>query len=186
MEQLIKSGMFNKKVGALVAMDHDQGSMFAGRSFEHTQSTAVDGFDTANVLAYLIGGRDSAVRIVLNFDYYCSGIAFLEMFEDDGEAENFNVEPGDAVVPVNQDRNADTVSTLTANLWSAPTITAAVDDVRGYNVWVGGGPGSDRINPSRKIILKQNTNYLLRLTSFANNSEGSLIINWDEYPILDN
>lgn len=184
MKQLVGSLIFQKKANSLVSMDFTQSRLVEGYSYEHTQSSDYDDFDENDVLAYHITVPDVTTRVFIAFGIAVSGTCFFEAFEDKGVEAEFDVSGGDTIAPVITNRNKSRASVLATAITVAPTITAADVAARGYSRWCGPGYSMPLVNPSRWLILKQDTQYLFRLTSRSNNNEGTLIINWDEYPSM--
>ena len=109
----------------------------------------------------------------LVFDAYSSEGSTLEVYEG-----ATGVVGGTSITPRNNNRNSLTASTMT--LVKDPASIAG-DGARAAGYLVGGtrAPGSE--SRDREIILKQNTTYLLRITSLANSNDISWCAEWYEH-----
>jgi len=106
--------------------------------------------------------------------------AYWELFENTGVIGEFNVSGGVAAVPINRNRNSSNTSTLT--ITTSPTITAATAAALIATGAIGWASSGEEL---QGYLLKQNTKYLVRATSYSDNNEGSLSISWDERTLLE-
>jgi len=172
--QLIKAfGSFGDK--ALVTISHAHNQLHQANLFTAYQRTAVDALDIAAPLTFWFIPATYNPHVIVRANLGAQG--YLEIFEDDGNAAHFNVSAGNAFVPVNRNR-VSTQASLMA-LRTGVTVTQATADVLIYaetmaNL-IGGG-----IEHEHEFILKAGTEYLFRLSTYADNNEGSLILNWYE------
>jgi len=148
-----------------------------GRAHVLTITSAVDGLDTTAPLTLLLQTPDSDKFIYMDVVATASGDALLEMFEDDGDTNHFNVSGGTTVTPRNRNRNFDDDSDMIIK--KDVTINAATDDVKLFSMRLGSKKcgGSTALTDG---VLKRNTKYLIRLSTVADNNEGTLGINWYE------
>ena len=153
-------------------------AVLLGNSYMVSQNSAIDALDIAAPLTYHVTTPDTLYQAHLEAAVSVGAAAIIEVFEDDGNAAHFDVSAGDAVIPINRNRNSANVSAFTVA--SGVTVTQATADVLIYSRRVGGVLGSSGNFPEDGIILKLNTQYLIRVLSDADNNEGSLGLTWHE------
>jgi len=158
-------------------MDHE---VHAGDAFTVSQRSAIDAFDIASPLSFYIITPNTAKHAHLTLYGEANLPAYWEFFEDTDVIGEFNVSGGSAITPVNRNRNSDITSTLT--ITTGPTITAATAAARIATESTGkAGGGVEGLG----FILKKNTKYLARATSYQDNNEGSLRMKWHEHTDLE-
>jgi len=170
----------NPATFALITMTSLQHALFEGNSYTLTQRTAANAFDIAAPISFLITTPDTLVRSLLLVQGDADLTAYWELFEDTGVLAEFNVTGGVAATPINRDRNSSNSSVLTVA--TAPTITAATAAALIATESIGWASSGEEL---QGYILKQNTKYLARATSYADNNEGSFSLTWYEYTALE-
>jgi hypothetical protein len=96
----------------------------------------------------------------------------LEVYEG-----STDVVGGTSVTPINNNRN----STNTSSLTIVKDPTSITDGTRIAGFLAGANRQSGFNNREREVILKQNTTYLFRFTSLANNNAVSFCGEWYEH-----
>ena len=170
----LKSYLAEITTSSLKVTPFNKSKIHEGNSFELTQFTALDAFDIAAPLTFEVTTpNDSLLRFYLLVDAASAQQSFLEVFEDDGDITHFNVTGGVITIPWNRNRGSDRLTTCVVR--TGLTVTAATADVRIFGRLVGGVVGGDYfINAQNEFILRANTSYLIRLTSFLDDNEGSV------------
>ena len=147
-----------------------------GSAYVISQRTAVNEFDIAAPMTFYITTPDTTKWPHLTITGEANTAAYWELFEDNGNTDNFNVTGGDSVTAMNRNRNSSKTSGLT--ITTGATVTQATSDVLIETEALGKSGGSGE---RHEFILKQNTKYLVRSTSYADNNEGSFTIDWYEH-----
>lgn len=126
---------------------------------------------SSEIINFVMTTPNTATRIHFYFNIFSSLGATLELFEG-------TVATGGAsIAPRNNERNSDNESTVT--LVKDPTITN--DGVRASGFLVGANREAGMIDRDREFVLKQNTSYLVRITSLANSNGISWDAEWYEH-----
>ncbi len=150
-----------------------------GKAFKVFQSLGTDAFDIVTPMTYHVTTPNTAEWAHLVWIAGSTSESLLEIFQDNGNASHFDVSAGDAVTPKNRNHNSDNASGLT--IASGVTITQATADVRIHSEYIGSKKSEGAGREDRfEDVLKQNTEYLFKLTSVADNNEGSLGLDWYE------
>jgi len=163
------------KSGAQVLID------FAHHAVHHGFLFTVSDFDTDIDIAapkyWLFRTPNTNKRIHIIFDVGVSGGVQVDLYESPTITAD-----GTAITPFNNDFNRNDVSVLL--VFKDPTVTA--DGTLKTSTRIGAsGPGnSDKVGgnlrPGSEYILKQNTNYILKITSDANDTKATMIAEYYE------
>lgn len=165
---------------ALVIITHLHHEIHGGNAYRVFQSVGTDAFDIAAPLTYHVTTPNTTKWPHIVWRAASTTESLLEIFQDNGNAAHFDVSAGDAVTPKNRNHNSANTSGLTVA--SGVTITQATVDVLIYSEYVGSKKSEGADTGGRfEDVLKQNTEYLFRLTSVADNNEGSLGLDWYEH-----
>lgn len=163
--------------GALVVIEYEHFQIHKGNSFVAFQRTTLDGLDIASPLSFWFIPAISTYNPHVTVKVNVGAQAILEIFEDDGDPNHFDVTNGSAFIPVNRNRTSTKAST--AFVITGPTITQATADCLIYAETLGNLIGGE-YSREHEFIFKYGTSYLIRLSTFADNNEGSLVLNWYE------
>ena len=164
---------------ALVVISCLHHKIHEGKAYKTFQSLGTDAFDIATPMTYHVTTPNTAEWAHLVWIAGSTSESLLEIFQDNGNAAHFDVSAGDAVTPKNRNHNSDNASGLTVA--SGVTITQATADVLIHSEYIGSKKSEGAGREDRfEDVLKQNTEYLFRLTSVADNNEGSLGLDWYE------
>jgi len=164
---------------ALVVISYLHDKIHEGKAYKTFQSLGTDAFDIAAPITYHVTTPDTAEWAHLVWTAGSTSESLLEIFKDNGNASHFDVSAGDAVTPQNRNHNFPNESSLT--IASGVTITQATSDVLIHSEYIGSKKSEGAGREDRfEDVLKQNTEYLFRLTSVADNNEGSLGLDWYE------
>jgi len=157
----------------LQAIDHAHHKAHEGAHFFYTDSVAIDSGVSQD---YLITAPDTAKWSHLGFEFDGTAITSLVLYEGadrDGTALQ---------VIVNNNRNSATAATTTVYKGTSGGTT---DGTAIYRHAGGTATSAERngINEGsgQEIILKQNTKYLLRITSGTNGNLTNLRLEWYEH-----
>ena len=164
---------------AITTIEYEHHEIHGGRGYSLSQSTATDALDIAAPLTVWIITPNSTRWAHMTWELSVSAMALFSIFEDDGNASNFDISGGDAGVAMNANRNSTNTSVLT--LATGVTVTKAETGALIYSEYLGGFKQSGTASRRHEMILKQNTEYLFRLTSIADNNEGSMNLDWYEH-----
>ena len=151
----------------------------AGRAFNVCQATAMDALDIATPMTYHIVTGSNGVVIHIVTDVAVSLNATFEIFKDDGNAAHFDISGGTIETPVNRSGQSDNVA-QNITIKSGVTITHATVDARVAVRRIGSAFFGDSMTESKAIILSDSSEYLFKVTSDADDNEGSLILDWYE------
>lgn len=162
---------------ALVVMSYLHYKIHEGKAYKTFQSLGTDAFDIATPMTYHVTTPNTAEWAHLVWIAGSTTESLLEIFKDDGNALHFDVSAGNAVTPQNRNHNFPNASGLTVA--SGVTITQATADVLIHSEYIGSKKSEGAGREDRfEDVLKQNTEYLFKLTSVADNNEGSLGLDW--------
>jgi len=164
---------------ALTTISYAHHEIHGGSGFSLAQSTAEDALDIAAPLTVWIITPNTTKWAHMTWELSVATMALFEIFEDNGNAAHFDISGGSAGSALNANRNSTKSSGLT--LATGVTITAATADVLIYSTYLGGFKQAGTSSKRHEVILKQNTEYLFKLTSIADNNEGSLVLDWYEH-----
>lgn len=163
--------------GALNSISYEHHQIHQGNSFVAFQRTALDGLDIASPLTFwfvpIIGQDNPHVLVKANL----GAQGYLEIFEDDGDNDHFNVSGADAFTPINRNRLSSNVSNV--NVFTGVTVTQATAECLIYAETLGNLIGGE-YSHNQEFIFVAGTQYLIRLSTFADNNEGSLVLDWYE------
>lgn len=168
----------DKITRAIKIIDYEHHEIHDGSSFMAFQLSAVNALDIASPLTFSFITPNSAKHIHITLEADLADAGYVEVFEDDGDPLSFDISGGAVFTPVNRNRYLRTASD--ALVRTAVTVTQATANARIYAksmVAKWGGP----ITHKEEIILRPNWHYLFRLSTYADNNEGSLNLNWYEH-----
>ena len=166
----------DRSTHSLQVIDYAHHEIHSGSAYVVSQRTAVNAFDIATPMSFLITVADTAKWPHITISGEANTPAYWELFEDDGNGDHFTVVDGSAVTPTNRNRNSS--KTAGVVIASGPTVTNATADVLLCTEAIAkSASGGDR----HEFILKQNTKYLVRATAYTNDNEGSLSLDWYEH-----
>lgn len=168
----------DKLTRAIKVMDYEHHEIHEGSSFMAFQLSAVNDLDIATPLTFSIITPATMVLTHLAMEANLGDAGYVEIFEDNGNAAQFDISGGTPFTPVNRNRYLRTASVM--HMWTGVTVTQANVATRIFaksmvNRW--GGEVSHR----EELILDNNRQYLIRLSTYADNNEGSLNLNWYEH-----
>ena len=165
---------------ALVIITYLHYQIHRGMAYKVFQSVGTDAFDIAAPLTYHVTTPDTTKWAHLTWKASSTTEALMEIFRDNGNAAHFDVSAGDSVTPMNRNHNFPDASCRTVA--SGVTITQATADVLIHSEYIGSRKSEGADTGGRlEDILKQNTEYLFKFTSIADNNEGSLGLDWYEH-----
>jgi len=170
----------NPATFAQLAITPIQHNMYEGNAYSLTQRSNVNAFDIAAPMSFFITVPDTAILVHLLIQGDADLSAYWELFEDTGNLAQFNISGGVAATPINRNRNSADTSTVTAT--TAPTITAATTAALIATESIGWASSGETL---QGYILKRNTKYLVRATSYNDNNEGSISLTWQEITALE-
>ena len=181
---LIRAGVaralrIDTNTGALIVMSHDLHSVQDGEAYIATLRTAVDAFDIAAPMIFEFITPDSVVQMHLDISGESNTAAYVELFEDNGNASHYDIADGAAVTEIN--RNRQSTNTTTAVLLSGGAITQATADV----LLASKTLAKSGNEPDPHFMLARNTRYIIRATSYDDNNEGSLMLAWHEHTAVN-
>lgn len=165
----------------------------AGHTFVCSQQTTVSGFDIASPLTYHIttasgstisGTTYSGIdgqryqvdtpMIVLSFSSVSNQAGYVELYEDNGVAAEFNISGGSAVTL--SPKNLASAAVCTATVKSGVTVTAASGTCLVYTIPMDASIAAG-------FNLQSNTEYLVRAVSLVDGAFGALAMVLDEKTI---
>ncbi len=165
---------------ALKVIPYQHSEIHSESAYVINQRTAVDAFDIASPINFYIITPNTAKRAHMVVGLEANTPCYWEMFEDDGNTDNFDVAGGSVVTPINRFRESTSTSGLT--ITAGATVTEAADSVRiDGSAVTKGSSGGER----HEMVLARNTKYLVRATSYVDNNEGSLGLDWYEHTDKD-
>jgi len=170
----------DKSTRALLCIDYAHHEIHGGSAYTVSQKTAVNAFDITSPMTFHITTPNTAKYAHIIILGEANTPAYWELFEDNGVAANFNISSGSSVTPKNRNRNSSKTSKLTIK--SGVTVTQATTDVLiDVEAIAKSAGGGER----HEWVLKANTEYLVRATSYTDNNEGSLTLDWYEHTNKD-
>jgi hypothetical protein len=177
--QSIRRAGLDASTYALMTISYPHHEIHDGNAYTITQFAAKDALDTGSPLTYYVVTPNTTAWAHLWFQAELADGGYVEVFEDNGTAAEFDVSGGTSQTPINMNRNSSNTSGLTITYGA--TVTAA-DAAARIDVRVIGGKKAAGATASRQeFIMKQNTEYLFRLSTYADNNEGSLGLEWYEH-----
>jgi hypothetical protein len=177
--QSIRRAGLDASTYAQIGIDYQHHKIHDGNSYIITQRAAKDALDENAPLTYYIITPDTTKWAHMTAEINLADGGYFEVFEDTGVAAEFNVSGGTSQTPINLDRNSSNTSGLTITYGS--TVTAATSAALIYTESIGGKKGAGSGATRLELILKQNTEYLARLSTHADNNEGSMELAWYEH-----
>ncbi len=172
-EWMIYLNQLDGETVARPTIDYVHHEIHEGNSYVLTQRTALNAFDIAAPISFLIQTPNTVDWMNLVISGESNNPSFWELYRDTGNLLEFNVAGGAAVIPVN--RNGNSANLSGAVVTTAPVITVAGAAALLASEAIGrSSSGADR----QEFILAQNTAHLVRATSYIDNNEGSLSLNW--------
>lgn len=166
--------MIDEKTGLQAIVQAMHHYTHEGKSFMLSLSSVLDAFDIASPLSFLFATPNTKEWAHMVVHGSANTSAILQVFEDTGVAAEFNVTGGSAVVPKNRNRNSLTASVMTVT--HTPTITKAEAAALLHSKYAA----KAGIEETFYMVLKQNTKYLFRFLTVADNNEGSINLSWFE------
>lgn len=176
--QQLRAVLMDLDIDALKIVDHNTYAIHVGHLFTVSQISALNGLDIASPLTFHVTtpGEEISIHLATSFNV-STGVVF-EVFEDNSIITDFNVSGGNPITCINRNRplNSGCELVIASGVTvTAATLAARIDGVRCGGAFVGGTVTSGN------FVLAPNTQYLFRLTSDADNNEGSLNLNWHEH-----
>lgn len=149
-----------------------------GSSFMAFQLAAINALDIAAPLTFSFITPNTLKLCHMTLEADLADAGYVEVFEDDGDPLSFDISGGTVFTPINRNRHLRTASD--SLIRTAVTVTQATANARIFaksmvSKW--GGP----ISHKEEIILRPNWHYLFRLSTYADNNEGSINLNWYEH-----
>jgi len=126
----------------------------------------------SETIEFVITTSDTTKWAHMVLDFSSTLGVSLEVYEG-----STDVVGGTSVTPINNNRN----STNTSSLTIVKDPTSITDGTRIAGFLAGANRQSGFNNREREVILKQNTTYLFRFTSLANNNAVSFCGEWYEH-----
>jgi len=167
--------MLDEKTGYQVSITGMSHGTHEGNGYMAWLSTAINDFDIASPLDFLMITPDSPIHICIQALGCANTAAVIQIYEDTGVLAQFNVAGGTAYIPRNKNRNSAKTSVVT--LTHTPVVTAATGDALIQERHAG----KSGAHLAYEIILRANTAYLFRFLSMDNDNEGSLNLDWVEF-----
>jgi len=166
--------MIDEKSGAQVTISCIEHSVHEGEAYMLSLSSALDAFDIDAPLSFLFTTPNTPIRCHMYVHGSANTAAIIQVYEDTGVATEFDVTGGTSITPKNRNRNSSNVATAIAT--HTPSITKAEAVALLHSKYAA----KSGIEESFPVLLKQNTKYLFRFLSSANDNEGSLNLSWCE------
>lgn len=131
---------------------------------------------TPKIYLIITPNTSTRVHIVFEVEGGAAGVK-VELYEGTTTSDN-----GTAITPINNNRNSSNVTTL--SVYKGPTVTLdgtqlTVEQSGSASV---GGKVSGHAEFEEEFVLKQNTNYQLKITTLADLVSVSTQIGWYEVP----
>lgn len=178
--QQIKEGIINDSLGALPVVDIIDNKNALGEVFYVSVNTALNTLNIASPITISLATPDTTKLVSLSIIAIVTAGAILEVFEDTGDILEFNVTGGVQIIPSCRNRSLCCNSISDAVVYSGVTVTAATAAAALPVKRVGGLLGGE-IAHRPCLILNRNTKYLFRVSTDADNNEGSLVLTWFNY-----
>lgn len=128
---------------------------------------------SGNTIELVITQPDTAKWAHVTFEFYASEGATIELYEGTS-----GVTGGTTITPRNNNRNSINTSVLTIIKDPAAITT---DGTRAAGFLAGGGRTAGFSSRDKENVLKQNTSYLIRITSLAVSNDISWCGEWYEH-----
>jgi len=164
---------------AQIMINEDKHAIHKGNLYTAHKIRALDAFDIASPMTWRFTTPSNGKLVHFNARLSCSTAARLEIFEDDGDIGHFLVTAGTSYTPINHCRNCNKISCV--KTWYDVTVTAASSNVRIYDEQIGGVFTGGQLTSISNFVLRQDTQYLVRATTLADDNEGSLILVFHEH-----
>ena len=163
----------DRSTGGILTIEYDHHEIHAGSHFMFTDSVELD---AAAIQNYLITTPDTTKWCHFTFSATGSAITHVEFFKDTDRI-------GTTLQEVfNNNQNSDTVAGLTVHKGVSGGTT---DGTRIYTLKSGAAAGASRtpvaFNRGNEIVLKQNTKYIMRVTSGTNDNLTNVEFEWYEH-----
>lgn len=156
--------------GALEVIDYAHHEIHSGSSFVYTGYATLAASAVQNLL---IITPDTTKWAHFTGHVQTSGEATVAFYEGATVSAN-----GTTTTPYNRNRNSATAPTLA--IYTGPTVTG--DGTLLYSGLIGSGRSfGGQVREEAEWILKQNTIYLLRITSAVNDNNVTWALNWYEH-----
>ena len=142
-----------------------------GHHFNYCDYALNQAVDTT--IEFVMTTPNTTEWVHFTFSVYASAGATLELY-----VETSGVTGGTAITPRNNNRNSSNTSSVTL-VKDPASITS--DGTRASGYLAGGTRTSGIASREQEYILKQNTAYLVRITSLANSNNISWCAEWYEH-----
>lgn len=161
----------DKATYALNVIPYEHHEIHAGSHFNYCDYA----LNQANgaTIEILLTTPDTTKWTHFTFEFFASEGATLDLYEGPT-----GIVGGTSITPRNNNRNSDTVSTVT--MIKDPTSIAA-DGTKAAGFLAGGGRTAGFSSREKENILKQNTTYLARITSLAVSNDIAWCSEWYEH-----
>lgn len=178
--QQVKEGIINDTLGAMPAVDVLDNKNSLGEVFYVSVNTALNALDIASPITISIVTPNTAKLVSMSIIAIVTAGAILEVFEDNGVITDFNVTGGVQMIPFCRNRSLCCDHISDAIVHSGVTVTAATATVALPIKRVGGLLGGEMAHRPC-LVLSKNTKYLFRISTDADNNEGTLVLTWFDY-----
>lgn len=157
---------------ALITACYEHHEIHEGNHYNY--SDYVLGAASGAIVEFTITTPDTTKWVHFTFEVYASTGATIELYEG---ASGITLGAGTEITPRNNNRNSTNTSGVT--LYKDPdTITS--DGTRDAGFLAGGARTSGAVVRGQEYLLKQNTTYLVRITSLAVSNNISWTADWYE------
>jgi len=161
----------DKSTYSIQVIDYEHHEIHSGSHYNYCDY-ALNQASNATI-EFVMTVPDSTKWPHLIFEFYASDGATLELYEG-----TTGVTGGTSITPRNNNRNSDKSSTVT--LVKDPTSITS-DGTRAAGFLAGGGRTAGFSNRDKENVLRQNTAYLVRITSLAVSNDISWCAEWYEH-----
>lgn len=174
-DNLPRHAVINDKCHTMIAMDPCQNTILMGyHYFLYAKATLAN----AGVQEYLITTPDTTTWAHMSIDTSGSAITQFDIYEDSGFAGTTDNE----LTPYNSNRNSSSLATT--RVFTTPTTDT--DEGTLIRTFKGGSSSQQSRSATgseteRTLILKQNSNYLVRFTSASDNNFVNMDLYWAEF-----
>lgn len=155
----------------LQTISYEHHEIHSGSHYNYCDYSLNEG--SGNTIEFVMTTPNTTKWAHLVFQVYSSEGATLELYEG-----TTGVTGGTAITPRNNNRNSSNVSDIT--LIKDPT-TITDNGTRASGYLAGGGRTSGVVERGNEFVLKQNTAYLVRITSLAVSNDISWCAEWYEH-----